>query len=165
MQVQTINNNNTNFKAITEVKYKGKDFRKNPQFVQSILEKIVPNEKYNFSGKSVSVVAKSKDYSDFGYRMLYGITSDDPLIKYKTVELLFYENLQGNMFSRAWKHIKGFFAKHCTKRGVYSQAHRKIAPYKILGRGNSFQTAFDDAMHMLDIGATPSQHFHRGWYD
>jgi hypothetical protein len=109
MQLQSINNsNNTNFKAIIGIKAKGKDFKKAPELIQPILEKIVPSKKYNFPGNIVNVVVKSKDYSDFGYRMLYGITSDDPLIKYKTVELLFYENLQGNIFSRALKHIKGY---------------------------------------------------------
>lgn len=164
MQVQSINNsNNTNFKAIINIKTKGKNFRNEPELIQPILEKIVPNEKYNFPERTVKVVAKSKDYSDFMYRMLYGITSDDPLINYNAVELLFYESLQCNKVVNAWKHIKGIMGY--VIHGEYSKAYRDIAPRKIIGCGKSFKIAYEDLIHLLDIGANPSQHFQRKWYN
>ena len=149
MQVQGINgiNNNTNFKAITGVKYKGEYFRENPEKFQKILEKIVPNEKYNFPGKSVRVVVESTDYAEFATQMLYGVTSDDPRHKIKTVEVLFYENLKGNMFSRAWKHVKGFFANS-----------KETKPYKLLSWNYTLDWACEGMMDLLDKeGTKPSK--------
>ena len=136
MKVQAINNNNdTNFKAITGLKYKGKYFKENPEKFQRLLEKIIPNEKYNFPGNSVRVVAKSTDYNNFWQRMLYGVTSDDPRIKIKTVEILFYENLKGNMFSRAWKHVTN---------------KEETTPYRLLSWNYTLDWAYEGMLNLLD---------------
>ena len=144
MQVQPINNNNnTIFKAITGIKYKGKYFKENPEKFQKLLEKIIPNEKYNFPDKSVRVVVKSTDYTNFCTQMLYGVTSDDPRIKIKTIEILFYENLKGNIFSRAWKHIKGVFTNE-----------EETTPYKLLSWNYSLDWAYNGMLNLLDNANT-----------
>lgn len=143
MQIQPINNNDTNFKAITGVKHKGKFFKKNPELIQPILEKIVPDERYNFPDKSIKVVVKSTDFADFCTRMLYGITSDDPRINIKTVELLFYENLKGNMISRAWKHIRGVFTNE-----------EETSPYRLLSWNYTLDWAYEGMLNLLDNAKT-----------
>ena len=163
MQVQTINNNDINFRAMTSIKTKGRDFDKAPELANTILKRVANNEKCQFSGESVKAVIKAIDFKYFPTMLAYGGTEDIPYSN--AIRISIYKKPDGNILSRAWKNIKGFIAKYYTKKGEYSQAYREVAPYEIWGRGNSFQTAFDDAMHMLDIGATPSQHFHRGWYD
>lgn len=71
--------------------------------------------------------------------MLYGVTSDDPRFKIKTIELLFYENLKGNMFSRAWKHIKGIFTNS-----------KETAPYKLLSWNYTLDWACEGMLNLLD---------------
>lgn len=75
--------------------------------------------------------------------MLYGITSDDPRIKIKTVEILFYENLKGNIFSKAWQHIKEIFNNE-----------KETTPYRLLSWNYSLDWAYKGMLNLLDNANT-----------
>ena len=124
-----------------------------------LLEKVLTNvrgnshtidgqlKKVSVNKQSVRVVVESTDYADFATQMHYGVTSDNPLFKIKTVEVLFYENLKGNMFSRAWKHIKGFFTNS-----------KETKPYKLLSWNYTLDWACECMLDLLDkTGTKPSK--------
>ena len=56
-----INNNDTNFKAIISHRFRGYDFKKNPELAQKILERMVPNENFTYQGKQMRATIRSLD--------------------------------------------------------------------------------------------------------
>ena len=160
MQIQPVDNN-TNFGAITSIKTKGKDFKKAPAMAGRIVNKVINNEKCQSVYEPASkVIIRAIDFQNFTTQMIYG----KEMPYNNAIRISIYKNSEGNIFLKTLKNVRGFFAKNFTAKGKYSKGCRDIAPYEIYGYGNTFQRAYYDAIHLLDIGAKPSQNFRRLWY-
>lgn len=140
MQVQSIQSTNNsskpNFKAITNIKIKGKNFRKAPEYGQNILESIVPNKNFNFPNESVRLVIQDTDLNDFWTCMKYGITEFEKKHLYNnTITVFIYKNFKGNIFSRAWNYMKYILTD---------------GPSIVKGAGQTFEAACEDIIEKLN---------------
>lgn len=151
MNVQQINNNDTNFKAIISHKFRGHDFKKNPELAQKILERIIPNENFTYQGKQMRATIRSLDTNRALDMLAINTERPDLLSEHCYAWIFLHEKPEGNAFQRMWKYIKGMLSDKD------SQNRYDIEPYKIYGSDTTIEGAVIDLMQKIDKGCKPEK--------